>query len=300
MGQATLNPHEETAARAQRGARMVAVGVALNVVLAMVKIGGGVLGHAYALVADGVESLCDLAVSVLMWAGFQWAAQPPDDNHPYGHGKAEPVSGLLTAVMIIGASLGIGWHALVEVMAPGRTPSWWTLPILAFGVVAKALFAGRVAKAGRDTSSTALGVEAWHQVSDAITSAAAFIGISIALLGGPRFAAADGWAAMVASIVIGLNGLKVFVRALGEVMDIAVPAEMEQQVRDLASQVPGVLSLHRCRIRKSGFSHLVDIQIRVHGDLSVRDGHTIAHRVKDALLSSGLRVSDVTVHVEPQ
>ena len=292
--------HAATVERAQKGARLIVRGMMLNAVLAVIKVVGGAFGHAYALVADGVESLCDIAVSVLIWAGFQWAARPPDEDHPYGHGKAEAVSGLLTALVILGASVGIGWHAVKEVRDPSRLPDWWTLPILAGVVAAKVLFSRRLERVGRDTSSTALGAEAWHHLSDAITSAAAFIGIAVAVAGGARFAAADGWAAMVACVVIAVNGLKIFRRALNEVMDIAVPADMENDVRGLASRVPGVLSLHRCRVRKSGLSYLVDIQVRVDGDKSVREGHGIAHAVKDSLLASGLRVSDVTVHVEPQ
>jgi cation diffusion facilitator family transporter len=151
----------------------------------------------------------------------------------------------------------------------------------------------------RDTESTALGAEAWHHLSDAITSAAAFIGIAIAVAGGPAYAAADGWAALVASLVIAVSGVGIFRKALNEVMDIAVPAALENQVRAIALRVPGVADLDKCRVRKSGLSYLVDIQIQVRGELTVREGHQIAHVVKDTLLASNLKVSDVTVHVEP-
>jgi cation diffusion facilitator family transporter len=285
--------------RARKGAGLIARGMALNAVLALIKIVGGVLGQAYALVADGAESMSDIAISVLIWAGFQWAARPPDQNHPYGHGKAEAVSGLLTALVVLGASVGIGWHAVTEIRDPQRLPHWWTLLILAGVVGTKVGFSRRLDAVGRDTESTALGAEAWHHLSDAMTSAAAFVGISIAVMGGPRYAAADGWAALVASAVIAYNGLKIFRKALNEVMDIAVPAKLENAVRAIAARVPGVANLHKCRVRKSGLSYLVDIQIRVAGDMSVRQGHEIAHAVKDTLLASRLRVSDVSVHVEP-
>jgi cation diffusion facilitator family transporter len=292
--------HAATASRAQRGARLVVRGMALNILLAVIKIGGGILGHAYALVADGVESMSDVAISVLIWAGFKWAARPPDADHPYGHGKAEAVAGLFTASVVLAAGVGIGWHAVTEIRDPQRIPQWWTLLILAGVVAAKVVFSRRLDEVGRATESTALGAEAWHHLSDAMTSAAAFIGISIAVVGGTKYAAADGWAALAASGVIGFNGIKIFRRALNEVMDIAVPPKMENDVREIAARVPGVASLDKCRIRKSGLSYLVDIQIRVAGDMSVRDGHGIAHAVKDVLLASQLRISDVTVHVEPE
>ena len=286
--------------RAEKGARLVVRGMVLNVVLGLIKVGGGVLGNAYALVADGIESFSDIAISVLIWAGFKWAARPPDANHPYGHGKAEAVAGLLTSVVVLGASAGVGWHAVNEIRDPQRLPHWWTLVILAGVIAAKVVFSRRLNEVGRDTDSTALGAEAWHHLSDAITSAAAFVGIAIAVTGGRAYAAADGWAALIASAVIAFNGVLIFQKALNEVMDIAVPVKMENDVRALAARVPGVTSLDKCRVRKSGLSYLVDIQIRVPGEMSVRQGHGIAHAVKDTLLASRLRVSDVTVHVEPK
>jgi len=292
--------HAAIIERAQKGSRLVALGMALNLVLGVIKVGGGVVGNAYALVADGIESFCDIAISVLIWAGFKWAAQPPDANHPYGHGKAEAVSGLFTSVIVLGASGGVAWHAVNEIRDPQRVPHWWTLLILAGVVATKVVFSRRLNEVGRDTDSTALGAEAWHHLSDAITSAAAFVGISIAVLGGAAYAAADGWAALIASAVIAFNGILIFQKALNEVMDIAVPAQMENDVRTLAAGVPGVVSLDKCRVRKSGLSYLVDIQIRVPGEMSVRESHGIAHAVKDSLLASRLRVSDVTVHVEPK
>jgi cation diffusion facilitator family transporter len=291
--------HAATVDRALKGARLIARGMALNAVLGLIKIAGGILGSAYALVADGVESLCDIAISVLIWAGIQWAAQPPDREHPYGHGKAEAVSGLLTALVVLGAGAGIGWHAVHEIRDPRRLPQWWTLLILGAVVAAKVVFSRRLNEVGRDTESTALGAEAWHHLSDALTSAAAFVGISIAVVGGPGYAAADGWAALVAAAVIAFNGVNIFTRALNEVMDIAVPDKLQNDVREMAARVPGVASLDKCRVRKSGLSYLVDIQIRVDADMSVRESHAIAHAVKDQLLASRLRVSDVTVHVEP-
>jgi cation diffusion facilitator family transporter len=295
-----LPPYQAAVAdRAHAGARVVVRGMALNALLGLIKIGGGVAGHAYALVADGAESMCDIAISLVMWAGFQWAARPPDKEHPYGHGKAEAVAGLLTAVAVLGTSAGIAWHAIGEIRNPLRGPQWWTLLILAGVVAAKVVFSRRLNQVGRDTDSTALGAEAWHHLSDAITSGAAFVGISIAVVGGGAYAAADGWAALAASAVIAFNGLRIFRRSLNEVMDIAVPAEMENDVRTLALAVPGVASLDKCRIRKSGLSYLVEIEVLVAGDLTVRRGHEIAHSVKDALLASPLRVSYVTVHIEP-
>ena len=167
-------------------------------------------------------------------------------------------------------------------------------------IVLKVWFSRRLRAAGEEAGSTALGVEAMHHWSDAVTSGAAFIGIAIALAGGRGWEAADDWAALFACVVIAFNGISMIGRALGDVMDTAVPQRFENEIRGIALAVPGVLALDKVRVRKSGLSHLVDIQVRVDGELTVRAGHDIAHAVKDALIASAAhRVSDVTVHVEP-
>ena len=291
--------HAAPQRRARASASLVVRGIWLNAGLAILKFAGGYFGHTYALIADGTESLLDILSSFLVWAGFRVASRPPDANHPYGHGKAEPLAALSVAVFIFGAAGWIGWHAVHEIITPHQGPHWATLPLLAGIVATKVWFSRRMHRAGEEAGSTALGAEALHHYSDAITSGAAFVGIAIAVMGGHGFEAADDWAALIACGVIAFNGIAMFKRALGDVMDSAVPEDMENAVRSIALAVPGVEALDKCRIRKSGLSHLVDIHVRVNGELTVTQGHDIAHAVKDALLGSVLRVSDVSVHVEP-
>lgn len=292
--------HAAVRARAEAGARLVLRGIALNAVLAVVKLAGGVLGHTYALIADGAESLLDILSSLVVWAGFKVAARPPDADHPYGHGKAEPLAALAVALFIFGMAGWVGWHAAREIVTPHVAPAWWTLPLLAGVIAAKAIFSRRVGAASAELGSTALGTEALHHWSDAMTSAAAFAGIAIALIGGPGWETADDWAALFACVVISFNGVGMLLRALGDVMDTAVPGQFEDEIRAVALAVPGVRALDKCRVRRSGLSHLVDIHVRVDGDLTVREGHDIAHAVKDALLASVPHaVSDVSVHIEP-
>lgn len=295
-----LDAHHRAAQRARESARIVLRGIALNAVLAVVKFAGGIIGHTYALIADGAESLLDILTSLLVWAGLKVAAQPPDADHPYGHGKAEPLAALAVAVIIFVMAGWIGWHAIHEIITPHRGPAWWTLVLLAVVIVTKALFSRRVGAIGEEVDSTALRVEALHHWSDAMTSAAAFVGIAIALIGGPGWETADDWAALFACVIIAFNGIGMITKALGDVMDTAAPVKFENEVRALALQVPGVQALDKVRVRKSGLSHLVDIQVRVEGSLTVREGHDIAHAVKDALLASAAHtISDVSVHIEP-
>ena len=293
-------PHALARHDAERSARLVLRGILLNAALAIAKFAGGIFGNTYALIADGAESTLDIFSSLLVWAGFRVAARPPDANHPYGHGKAEAVSGLAVAVFIFAMAGWVGFHAVHEIITPHLGPKWWTLPLLAGVVAVKVWFSRRMRVAGVEAGSTALGVEAMHHWSDAITSAAAFIGITIALIGGEGWEAADDWAALFACFIIAFNGAGTVMKSLGDVMDTAVPAHFENEVRALALGVSGVRALDKVRMRKSGLSYLVDIQVRVDGELTVRAGHDIAHAVKDALIASEEhRISDVTVHVEP-
>lgn len=294
------DPHLATQRRAEESARLVARGIGINIALAAVKVAGGVFGNTYALIADGAESALDVLSSLLVWAGFRVAGRPPDASHPYGHGKAEPLAALAVALFIFVVAAWVAVKSAREIVTPHHAPAWWTLLVLALVVVVKVYFGRRMRQAGIAHGSTALGVEAQHHWSDAITSCAAFIGISIALIGGPGWESADDWAALAACAVIGYNGVSMLNKALHDVMDTAAPEHFERDVRALALAVPGVMALHRLRVRKSGLSYLVDIQIRVDGDLSVRAGHDIAHAVKDVLIASDLhRITDVSVHVEP-
>jgi cation diffusion facilitator family transporter len=291
--------HAATQDRALESARIVLRGIALNAVLAVLKLAGGIVGHTYALIADGTESILDVVSSSLVWAGFRVAGRPPDADHPFGHGRAEPLAALAEAALMFCATGWIGWHAVHLIVTPHHGPHWATLPLLAGIVATKIWISRRMAAAGSTAGSVALGIEAWHHGSDAFTSAAAFVGIAIAVIGGRGWEAADDWAALFACAVIAFNGVNALKRALDEMMDTAVPAAIENQVRAIASEVTGVRALDKCRVRKSGLSHFVDIHVRVDGELTVHAGHAIAHAVKDALLASPLRVTDVSVHVEP-
>ena len=257
------------------------------------------MGHSYALIADGAESLLDVLSSSVVWAGFRVAARPPDAGHPFGHGRAEPIAAFSVAIFIFIASGLVAWRAIHLIITPHASPNWLTLPLLAAIIGTKFWFARRVAGAGDRAGSMALGIEAWRHASDAITSAAAFVGIAIAVAGGRGWESADDWAALFACVVVTFNGVGILKKALDEMMDTAVPPDVENEVRALAAVVPGVRALDKCRVRKSGLSHLVDIHVRVDSDLSVRAGHLIAHEVKNALLRSSLQITDVSVHIEP-
>ncbi|MCU0788117.1 MAG: cation diffusion facilitator family transporter [Verrucomicrobia bacterium] len=281
------------------GLMAAGVGMAVNVMLAMVKIVAGIVGHSNALIADGIESTADIVSSLVVWTGLKISSLPPDDTHPYGHGKAESVAGVVVAGALLAAALVIGVQSVREIITPHHAPAPFTLLVLALVIGTKEALYRFVFKVGDELSSTAVRGDAWHHRSDAITSAAAFVGISIALLGGEGYESADDWAALLACTVIVFNGYRILRAALGEIMDAAVPDPLQQQIRELSSSVPGVVRVEKCRMRKSGLGLFVEIHVEVDGGLTVRRGHEIAHDVSRQLKSSPLSVQDVTVHVEP-
>ena len=283
----------------QKGLIAAGVGMAVNIVLAIVKIVTGVLGNSYALIADGIESTTDIISSLVVWTGLKISTLPPDDDHPYGHGKAESISAIIVSLALLGTAVLIALQSIREIVVPHHAPAWFTLPVLALVIATKETLYRFVSKVGHQLSSTAVKGDAWHHRSDAITSAAAFIGISIALIGGKGYERADDWAALFACTVILFNGYRIFRAALNDIMDAAAPDPLQKEIRAISASVPGVVRIEKCRTRKSGLGLLVEVHVEVNGDLSVRRGHQIAHEVSDRLKSSSLSVQHVVVHVEP-
>ncbi|MCH9024874.1 MAG: cation transporter [candidate division Zixibacteria bacterium] len=273
--------------------------MAINLALAFVKITTGVIGNSHALVADGIESTTDVFTSLIVWSGLRLSAKPPDLNHPYGHGKAESLAGLIVSVFLIGAAILISIQSVREILTPHQTPKWYTLLVLALVVIIKESLYRFIVQIGDSLESSALKGDAWHHRSDALTSLAAFLGIGIALVGGPGYEVADDWAALLACGIIVYSGVRLMRPALDEVLDAAAPDDVEARVRSVANGVKGVVAVEKCRIRKSGVSYLADIHVVVDGNMSVRDSHQIAHVVKDHLLQSPLSISDAIIHIEP-
>jgi cation diffusion facilitator family transporter len=279
--------------------KLSAATLVINAALAAIKIATGVLGNSYVLIADGIESAADVFTSFVVWAGLRVAALPADANHPYGHGKAETIAGAIVSLSLLGASFIIAVQSLREILSPQGPPRAFTLVVLIVVIVIKEFLFRRVAQAGASLGSSALTADAWHHRSDALTSAAAFVGISVALVGGPGFETADDWASLVACAIIAWNGVRLLRGTLDEMMDASVSPETVAAVREIASQVEGVVAIEKCRVRKLGLHLALDIHVVVDGDLSVRRGHAIAHEVVEKLRASHHNVNDVIVHIEP-
>jgi cation diffusion facilitator family transporter len=282
----------------KRGIRFVLVGIVTNALLAVIKITAGILGNSYALVADGIESTTDIFSSIIVWSGLKIAAKPPDQEHPYGHGKAEALAGMIVSLSLLAAAVLIVINSIHEIITPHHAPEPFTLLVLVVVIITKEILFRTVFKVGNEIESTALRTDAWHHRSDAITSGAAFVGIAVALIMGPGYESADDYGAMVASALIIFNAFRLLRHALSDVMDES-PLEMKTIISSMVRSIPGVGSVQNVKIRKSGLHYLVDLDIQVHGDLSVYDSHEISERVSEKLKSSNLSVQDVMVHTEP-
>ncbi len=279
--------------------RTTLLGIGVSFILVFVKIASGHIGHSYALIADATESSADVLSSGLLWIGLRIAQKPPDNEHPYGHGKAEPLAAIVISLFLMGAAVWIGWHAVEFIRTPHAMPRSFTLYVLLGVILIKEGLYRYVMKVGKEIDSQAVKADAHHHRADAITSIAAFIGISIALLLGPGHESADDWAALAAACLVMYNAIKLLLPAVNEVMDAAPSKEIVGRIRNLAGQNPLVRKVEKCFVRKMGFDYFVDIHIQVDGTLSVTEGHAIAHAVKAKLLESNLRIKDVLVHVEP-
>ncbi|OIO28957.1 MAG: cation-efflux pump [Candidatus Hydrogenedentes bacterium CG07_land_8_20_14_0_80_42_17] len=279
--------------------RAVLFGIVLNALLAAIKATAGILGNTYALIADAIESTSDIILSIIVFSGIQISARPPDKEHPYGHGKAEPLSAIIVSFFLGIAAVFIASQSIKEIITPHGSPKPWTLIVLALVIAVKESLFRFVLQVGEEVESTAVKADAWHHRSDAITSLAAFIGISIALVGGEGFEAVDDYAALFVSFIILINAFLLVRPAISEIMDEAPPPEIEERVRETAGNVVGVAGIDKCLIRKTGKNIFVDIHVEVPGVTSVFEGHKIGHRVKDALRKNDSRIVDVLVHIEP-
>lgn len=283
----------------RRSIHWAQAGLVINAVLVLVKLLAGIIGHANALVADAVESSADIFSSLIVWMGLSIAARPADEDHPYGHGKAEPLAAAVVSLMLLGAAVGISILSIREILAPQHLPAPFTLFVAAGVIIVKEILYRRVSRVGKDVGSTAVTADAWHHRADAVSSLAAFIGISIALLGGPGWEAADDWAALVAAILVAVNGVRTLRPAVSGLMDEAPDRSIKDRVLEAARSVAGVRNVENLKVRRSGLGFFADVHVQADPAISLEDAHEIAATVKYAILGAIPSVVGVLVHMEP-
>ncbi|MGH7678260.1 MAG: cation diffusion facilitator family transporter, partial [Gemmatimonadaceae bacterium] len=255
------------------GVRSAMLGVVVNAVLALTKLVAGLVGNSYALVADAIESATDIVSSTIVWGGLRVAAREPDEAYPFGYGKAESLAAATVALLIVAAAIGVAIAAVLEIRTPHHAPATWTLPVLVGVIAIKWLLSRHVGAVGANIGSSAVRADAWHHLSDAVTSAGAFVGISIALIGGPGWEAADDWAALAAAAVILYNGSRMLRSSLEELMDRSPERAVVDSIRRAAHGVEGVLATEKLAVRKAGLGFRVTIHVQADPNLSLFDAH---------------------------
>ncbi len=285
--------------RLQRSLRATFIGLAVNVLLSVIKLVAGIVGHSHALVADACESLTDIFSSIIVWRGVVVAAAPADEDHPYGHGKAEPLAAAVVSAILLFVAGWIAIEALHQISRPRTVPELFTLLVLLGVIVVKEGLFRFVSREADSMESAAVRADAWHHRSDAITSVAAAVGIGTALIGGEKFAWADDAAALAAAGVIAWNGWRLLRSTLGDLMDTAPDRVIKNEIERLAETVPGVAHVEKCFVRKMGYQLYVDMHVEVDPQMTVLRSHEIAHAVKDKIRDAMPAVRDVLVHIEP-
>lgn len=285
--------------RAQRSIRVAQAGLLINAVLVVVKIGTGIIGHSYALIADGVESSLDIFSSLIVWRGIHVASRSADESYHFGYGKAESVAAAAVSLLLMAAAIGIAIEAVREILTPHHLPASFTLIVLVIVVMIKEGLFRFVMREGEALESGIVQADAWHHRSDAITSGAAFLGISIALIGGQPYAAADDVAALIASAIIAFNGVRLLRPALADLMDRAPEAELLESVAEEAAREAGVLHIEKVVARRAGVGHFVTVHVQADPELTLHDAHELGGRVRSRIVTNLPLVLDATIHMEP-
>lgn len=282
-----------------RGIRITQLGLLVNAGLAVTKILAGVVGNSYALIADGIESTADILSSTVIWGSLRIARRDADPEYPFGYGKAETLAAATVALMLIGAAIAIAIEAVREIVTPHHIPAPWTLVVLVLVVLIKEVLFRKVKAVGSEVGSEAVHADAWHHRSDAITSLAAFVGISIAVMGGPGWESADDWAALFAAGVIAWNGQRVLRPAIAGLMDRSAEPGMRARIHEIAASVADVRAVEKVIVRRAGMDYFADLHVQADPSLSLHAAHIISGKVKSAIRAAMPNVRGVLVHMEP-
>lgn len=285
--------------RKQETNRITLWGVAVNFVLAVIKIIGGIIGQSQALLADGIHSLSDLASDAMVLIAVKHAGEDADEDHPYGHARYETLATVALGLLLIGVAVGIAYDAILRLQQPEElvTPQVFTLIIAMISILSnEGLYHATHAVANR-INSPLLHANAWHHRSDAVSSIVVFVGIGATYIGYPIL---DAIAAILVALMIAKIGLDLSKRSMQELVDTALEPDVIENIRQTILDIDDVRHLHMLRTRRMGHNALVDVHIQVSPKLSVSEGHHIAEMVENTLKEKFDEINDVTVHIDPE
>jgi cation diffusion facilitator family transporter len=283
----------------QTGQWVAATGMLVSGVLAVIKIAVGLSGHSTAVVADGLESSADVIASGFVLFGLILAAKPADENHPYGHGRVETLTGLLIGLVLMAGGALISWNAIRQIGHPHEPLGEFVVWPLLISIAAKTGLATMKFRFGRKLQSDALTADAWNDATDTISAFAALIAVGLTLHDSVRFAEADRYGGFVVGLIVVSAGIRVARETSMQLMDTMPDPQLIWQIREAAFGVPGVRGVEKCYARKTGFKYHVDLHLEVDPEMTVRRSHELAHEVQEHIRERLDWVADVLVHVEP-
>lgn len=275
------------------------LGLGVNLSLGVMKIIAGSVAHSYALLSDAVNSLGDVVTTVVVLIALRLAQQPPDDEHPYGHTRAEAIAASNVALLIIISALALAWRTLDRPVGQAVIPPGWALVLAAVNVIIKEALYRYKLRVGTRTGSAAIIANAWDHRSDALCSFAVLVGLFLTRIGGQYGIWADTAASLLVIAVVVANGIVVFRRSVHELLDPQAGDDFVREIRGAAITMPGVLGVEKLWVRKSGLEFFADIHLEVDPEITVAEGHRIGHAVRDRLIEKFPPLRDVLVHLEP-
>ena len=280
------------------GRRLALLSTAIGTLLAIVNIAVGLLAHSTALVSDGFENGADVISSGIVFFGLLLASRPPDQNHPYGHGRYETLAGLAVGGLLLLTGVGIFWRSF-ETLDRLQTPQMFALYPLYVAAVVKMVLAVAKKRVGRRIGSSALEADAWHDITDLLSTAVAFCAIGLALLNPIRFGAADHVGGMLIGLIVVFVAVRLVWNTVAYLTDTMPGHELMEQIRPVALTIPGAMDIEKCYARRTGMKYHVDLHLEVDPELTVRASHEIARTVKNTIRARFDWVEDVLIHVEP-
>jgi len=281
------------------GRRIALVSISVGVVLAAAKIVIGTKAGSTAVVSDGIEASGDVLSSAIVYAGLWLASKPPDAEHPYGHGRYETLAGLAVGAMLLLSGAAILWHGITSFGEGGGVRAYAVYPLIA-AVLSKIALASAKFRVGKKIDSSGLQADAWHDITDLLSTSVALIAVIITLVNPARLGSADHIGGVLIGIIILFLSVQVVRRTIDSLLDTMPEPVKLKQIRDVALSVRGSLGIEKCLARRTGLKYHVDLHLEVDPNLTVRESHAIATRVKIAIKENLHWVADVLVHVEPR
>ncbi len=275
------------------------IGLLVNFALGLIKLLGGLIGQSFALVSDAINSFGDTLTSIVVIFALRYAQKPADEEHPYGHSRAEAAAASNVAVLILVSAVFIAIEAVQRLTTVHSIPPLWTLWIAAGNVVIKESLFRYKRRVGLRVGSQSIIANAWDHRSDAFCSLAVLIGLATVRWGGEEYAWADEAAALIVVLAIGLSGIKLFRESMSDLMDPQANQDFVQQITEEAMSISGVLAIEKLWVRKAGLEYFADLHLQVSPSMTVEDGHRIGHQVKDHLIKRFALLRDVLIHLEP-